>query len=56
MRGTHVLRAASVLFGRITAERQRRRTRRILDSLPDYIRKDIGWSVDRTRAPVQVSK
>jgi hypothetical protein len=54
MRGTHVMRVASVMFGRMVAERQRRRTRRILDSLPEQIRKDIGWSVDRTRAPTYV--
>jgi hypothetical protein len=54
MRGTHVMRAASAVFGRMMAERQRRRTQRIIDNLPDHIRKDIGWSVDRSRAPTYV--
>ena len=54
MRGTHVMRVASAMFDRMAAERQRRRTRRILDNLPEFIRKDIGWSVDRTRAPTYV--
>ena len=29
---------------RVAMARKRRRTARILEDLPDYIRKDIGWS------------
>jgi hypothetical protein len=54
MHGTHVMRVASALFGRMVAERQRRRTRRMLENLPENIRKDIGWSADRTMAPTYV--
>jgi hypothetical protein len=49
-----MMEAASAAFGRITAARQRRRTMRILDNLPDHIRKDIGWSTDRRMAPTYV--
>jgi hypothetical protein len=47
MRGLHVMKAASAMFGRMMVERQRRRTQRIIDNLPDDVRKDIGWSSDR---------
>ena len=47
--------AASAVFGRITAARQRRRTMRILESLPDHIRKDIGWSIDRRMPPTYLA-
>jgi hypothetical protein len=47
--------AASAVFSRMTAARQRRRTMRILDNLPDHIRKDIGWSTDRRMAPTPLA-
>jgi hypothetical protein len=47
--------AASAVFGRLSAARQRRRTMRILESLPDHIRKDIGWSTDRRMAPTPLA-
>jgi hypothetical protein len=28
---------------------------RIVDSLPEHIRKDIGWSTDRRMAPVPLA-
>lgn len=55
MRGSHVVKVASAMFGRMMAERQRRHTRRVIDSLPDHIRKDIGWSVDRSKAPTYIA-
>jgi hypothetical protein len=34
-------------LARMRDSARKRRTARILESLPDYIRKDIGWSGDR---------
>jgi hypothetical protein len=47
--------AASAVFGRLSAARQRRRTMRILENLPDHIRKDIGWSTDRRMPPAPLA-
>lgn len=49
-----MLAAAASLVERIAAARRRAQTQRILDGLPDYIRKDIGWSVDRAKAPTYI--
>lgn len=35
------------LLARMRDSARKRRTARIMESLPDYIRKDIGWSGDR---------
>jgi hypothetical protein len=50
-----MMEAASAVLGRMTAARQRRRTLQILESLPDHIRKDIGWSTDRRMAPTYLA-
>ena len=42
---------ASAAFGRVAAARRRRRTWQVVDSLPDYVRKDIGWPIDPERKP-----
>ena len=55
MSRVNMIGAAAAVFGRITAARQRRRTLRILDSLPDHIRKDIGWSTDRRMPPAPLA-
>jgi hypothetical protein len=55
MSRVNLMGAASAVFGRISAARQRRRTMRILNNLPDHIRKDIGWSTDRRTAPTYLA-
>jgi hypothetical protein len=37
---------ATTAFGRIAAARRRRQTIKVLESLPDHLRRDIGWTPD----------
>src|SRR4051794_1925428 len=46
-----LVRAASALGGRIAAAHRRRQTMLVLDGLPDYMLKDIGYSRDWRGAP-----
>jgi uncharacterized protein YjiS (DUF1127 family) len=51
MNRINMLGAATAVFGRIANARRRRQTLRVLDSLPDHLRKDIGWSSDHRWTP-----
>ena len=55
MAGYQMIEAATAIFGRIAAARRRTRTQRVIESLPEYIRKDIGWSTDRMRPPSYIA-
>jgi hypothetical protein len=46
MRGAQIMKAA---YGRMVAGMQRRRTKRILDDLPEHLREDIGLPYGRSR-------
>lgn len=43
---TMIRNAAGTTFGRISTIYRRRRTTRILNGLPEEIRRDIGWTGD----------
>jgi hypothetical protein len=44
MRSNLIWQIASIAYGRVSSAYRRQGTMRHLDSLPDYIHRDIGWN------------